>query len=594
MVNFGSIKVKSIVYTLLVVLVPVILLGAFGTLYFHNVIKQNVQNDYLEEARIVGSLTSNFLGRSLFALEVQSGRSTLVNALDKRDIATLDDQTEKISDTTPLYYWVFVTDTYGRVLSSSPYGSLIGESLNDSSYISEPLRTGTTFMGSPVLDTNTGRLTRFVGTPIKNGNTTIGVLVGALDIDQFVKALQGGRSLVPLQSIYIVNRSGQVAFSHDRGDIIAGANFSSVPAVQKVINGQEGVDDHMNIAGRGSSMVAYSPVPGYTLGVLVTIPDGAIDRPVNNATAIIVLAVLLLAALSTGLAFIIGNYIANPINNIAIAAQEYRPGMDLGKYLPYDREDELGHLARAFKDMSDRITSAREKTIGEKKRSDLYVDVIGHDINNLNQVVLSNLDLAQQTGSLNDRQQGFMEGAKRAIDDGAEIIKDVKAIQTAIVESPEFRKVDLNDILMGCIKEARGPGERPMNIGYTPHRGRIVNAVPDIKRAYCNIIKDACRNARSSVDIDVGEVTTGGKISYITTVADDGAGIRDYVKETLFARFQHDSPVPPGKGLGLYTAKVLVETSGGTVEVGDRVPGDYKKGTRIVITLPAASTGEGP
>jgi signal transduction histidine kinase len=219
---------------------------------------------------------------------------------------------------------------------------------------------------------------------------------------------------------------------------------------------------------------------------------------------------------------------------------------------------------------------------------------MGHDINNLNQVVLSNLDLAQQTGSLNDRQRGFMEGAKRAIDDGAEIIKDVKVIQAATVESPELRKVDLNDIIMVCIKEARGPRERPMNTRYTPHKGRIVNAVPDIARAYCNIIKEAFRNARSSVDIDVGEVTTGGKISYVTTVADDGAGIPDYVKQTLFTRFQHGSPVPPGKGLGLYTAKVLVETSGGTVEVGDRVPGDSKKGTRIVITLPAASTGEGP
>ncbi|HTY90954.1 MAG TPA: sensor histidine kinase [Methanocella sp.] len=593
MVNFKSIKGKSIIYTLLIALVPVILLGALGTLYFHNVIKQNVQNDYLEESRVIGSLTSNFLGRSIFAMEAQAGRSQLINALDRRDIAALDDQTEKMDAATPLYYWIFVTDTSGRVLSSSPYGSHVGEDLKDSPYITGPLQTGTTFMGPPALDANTGRLTRFVGTPIKNGNSTIGVLVGALDVDQFVNVLQSARSLVPLQSIYLVDSSGRVVFSHDKRYITSGLNFLSLPAVQKVLKGEEGVDDLANLSLQGSSIVAYSPVPGYTMGVLVTIPDSAIDRPVDNATAMIALAVLLLAALATGMAYIIGNYITNPIYRIAAAAKEYQPGMDFGKLLPYDREDELGHLARAFKDMSDRITQAREKIVGEKKRSDLYVDVMGHDINNLNQVILSSLDLAQQTGSLNDRQQGYLKGAKHAVGDSAAIIRNVKAIQVAVTELRTFRYVDLNDVIVDCIKEAQEKEERHINIRYSPQKGRVLKAVSNIERAFCNVIEEAIRNAGSSVDIDVSESKADGQIKYVTNVDDDGAGIPDYVKQTLFTRFQRDSTVPPGKGLNLYAAKVLVEMSGGTIEVRDRVPGDQSKGTRIVITLPAILAGEG-
>jgi len=197
------------------------------------------------------------------------------------------------------------------------------------------------------VDADTGRLTYFAGTPIKNDNTTIGVLVGALDGDQFVNTLQSARSLVPLQSIFLVNRSGLVVFSHDKSIVIAGLNLSYLPAVQKVLNGEEGVDDHANVSLQGSSIVAYSPVPGYPLGALITIPLSAIDRPINNATAMITLAILLLAALSAGLAFVMGSYITNPIHRIATAAMEYRPGMKLDKYLPYDREDEMGHLARA-------------------------------------------------------------------------------------------------------------------------------------------------------------------------------------------------------------------------------------------------------
>ncbi len=593
MVNLRSLKAKSIVYTLLIVLVPVILLGTLGTLYFHNVFRQNVQNDYLEEARTVGALTSNFLDRSLLALEVQSERSGLIDALGRRDIAALDDQAEKINDATPLYYWVYVTDAAGRVLSSSPYGSLVGKDLSASAYVAEPLRTGKSSMGPATVDGTTGRLTRLVSTPIKRDDATIGVLVGALDDDQLTGILQSARSLVPLQSIYVVNRSGLVAFSYDKRDVVNGLNLSSLPAVQKALDGGEGIDDRANLTPQGSSMAAYAPVPGYPLGVLIAVPTGAIDRPINDATIMIALAILLLAALATGFALVIGSYLTDPIHRIATAAQEYRPGMDLSQYLPYDREDELGHLARAFRDMSDRLTKAREKILGEKTRADLYVDVMGHDINNLNQVVLSNLDLAQQTGSLNDQQREFVEGAKRAVGDSAAIIGDVKAIQAVTAGPRELKIVDLNDMIAECIKEAQGPKKGLISIRYTPREGPVVNAVQDIDRAVCNVIEEAIRNARTAVDIEAGEASADGKRTYVVGVADDGPGIRDDAKRTLFARFQHDAPVPPGKDLGLYVAKVLVEASGGSISVADRVPGDHTKGTRVVITLPAAPSGEG-
>ncbi|MGA9141883.1 MAG: sensor histidine kinase [Methanocella sp.] len=595
MIKFRSIKAKSVAYTLLIMLVPVIVLGTLGTLYYHDVIRQNVQNDYMEEARTIGALTANFLDRSVLELEMQSGRSTLINALDRRDVAALDEQADKINDAMSHYYQVYVTDTSGRVLSGSPYGSLAGKDLNDSPCVTEPLQTGKTVAGPPSQDARTGRLTRFVCTPIKRNDTTIGVLVGALDIDQFIGILQSARSLVPLQSIYLVNQSGHVVFSHNKTDVIEGMNISSVAAAQKVIRGGEGFDDHANLTPRDAWMVAYSPVPGYPLGTLIAMPGSVVDRPIKDATVMMALIILFLAALAVSLALAVGNYMTGPIHRISTAAEQYRPGMDLSKYLPYDREDELGHLARSFKEMSERITNAREKVLGEKKRSDLYVDVMGHDINNLNQIILSNIDLAQQTGSLDDRQRKFLDGAKQAVSDSAAIIRDVKAVQAAIAGTVQPGKVDLDDVLQECIKEAPRPENQRISFRYTPHKGRIVSAVPDIKRAFCNVIDERARNAGAPIDIgiDVSEAITDGKKTYVTTISDDGPGIPDNVKKMLFTRFQQDSAVPPGKGLGFYTAKVLVEASGGMISVEDLVPGDYTKGAKVVITLPAATDGEG-
>ena len=46
-----------------------------------------------------------------------------------------------------------------------------------------------------------------------------------------------------------------------------------------------------------------------------------------------------------------------------------------------------------------------------------------------------------------------------------------------------------------------------------------------------------------------------------------------------------------GMGLGLYLVKSLVKSFGGYVEIHNRVPGDYTKGTRFLVYLPAIKGG---
>jgi hypothetical protein len=186
-------------------------------LYYHDVIRQNVQNDYMEEARTIGALTSNFLDRSVLEVEAQSGRSALINALDRRDVAALDDQTDKINDAMSHYYWVYVTDTSGRVLSSSPYGRLAGIDLNDSRYISGPLRTGKTVAGPQTLDATTGRQTTFVGTPVRKNDTIIGVSSASTTTSSWHSPAPGP----PCRSVHLPREPGsRVVFSRNKTDVI--------------------------------------------------------------------------------------------------------------------------------------------------------------------------------------------------------------------------------------------------------------------------------------------------------------------------------------------------------------------------------------
>jgi signal transduction histidine kinase len=229
--------------------------------------------------------------------------------------------------------------------------------------------------------------------------------------------------------------------------------------------------------------------------------------------------------------------------------------------------------------------------MAEKKRPDYFIDVMGHDINNLNQVILSYLELLQETNRLDDEQCKYLDNAIVATRDCANIVKSVKAVQKISADSREAMDVDLDQLVNECIREVPRPADKKVKIAFVPPRkGRIVRALPELKLAFCNVIGNSIKYSGSEVNICITASETRDKSGrcFVTAITDDGHGITDEVKRTLFAMTRRGTTIPPGKGLGLYTAKTLAEAFGGSVKVEDRVPGDYRKGTKVTISLPAA------
>jgi len=75
------------------------------------------------------------------------------------------------------------------------------------------------------------------------------------------------------------------------------------------------------------------------------------------------------------------------------------------------------------------------------------------------------------------------------------------------------------------------------------------------------------------------------------TVEDNGPGIPDEQKIRLFSGLQQGRPKATGSGLGLYLVKTLVDSFGETVEIEDRIKGDYTLGTRFIVQLPPTTEG---
>jgi two-component system sensor histidine kinase BarA len=104
----------------------------------------------------------------------------------------------------------------------------------------------------------------------------------------------------------------------------------------------------------------------------------------------------------------------------------------------------------------------------------------------------------------------------------------------------------------------------------------------------------ACRAAEDPSDDGDGMVLFGGPPERIEFgVSDSGIGIPDVEKGRVFEPF-YQAPPPSdsgigkatGSGLGLATAKRLIEAHGGSIRVEDNTP----RGTRFLVIVPAAGS----
>lgn len=229
-----------------------------------------------------------------------------------------------------------------------------------------------------------------------------------------------------------------------------------------------------------------------------------------------------------------------------------------------------------------------------KAQAELYVDIMGHDINNLNQAAIGNLELIQDDSNLDQEQRESIGDALNAVRGSASIIDNVRKVQAINVEKVAFQRMDINDMILESIQEAPIPEGKHVSINYTPKSGLIINGNSLMKEVFSNIIGNSIKYSGDVVVIDiwVDEVSKTGKKFYDVSIADNGHGIPDEVKPKLFNRFQRGTTKAHGKGLGLFIVKSLVERVSGNVVIEDRVPGDYARGAKFIVSLPVCEECE--
>ena len=100
---------------------------------------------------------------------------------------------------------------------------------------------------------------------------------------------------------------------------------------------------------------------------------------------------------------------------------------------------------------------------------------------------------------------------------------------------------------------------------------------------FCNLINNSRKFGGPEVEIWISVDDRDDEVEI--AFADNGPGIPDSVKQSLFS--EHDFTITPAsrKGLGLHVVQSIVEWYGGNIRVENRVKGRPEEGVAIIFTL---------
>ncbi|OPY31583.1 MAG: response regulator PleD [Methanoregula sp. PtaU1.Bin006] len=248
----------------------------------------------------------------------------------------------------------------------------------------------------------------------------------------------------------------------------------------------------------------------------------------------------------------------------------------------HDRRQVIELLLSAYEAA---VIQHQELLVSQKKlaeandEANLYLDIITHDINNVNSGALALTELLVRKSR--DTEKALALRLESSINESTVIINNVSTIRRLHERREALKPMPLDEIIRESIRQFPNT-----TISYGGTQA-VVLADSLVRQVFINLIGNSAKfsgiHAVISIDVkDAGEMVE-------VTVTDNGPGIDDELKPVVFDRFKKGKSTKSGKGLGLFIVRSLVESYGGSIRAGDAVPGRSGTGASIHFTLKKAA-----
>jgi len=375
-------------------------------------------------------------------------------------------------------------------------------------------------------------------------------------------------------------------------------NGKGYPEIAQSLNGLKA--SMVRVNDRGEVIVSVAvPVQRFRAvrgALLLSTQGGEIDQAVEAERLQIVTVFLILLGVMVVLSMLLARTIAGPVARLADSAERVRHRIRSRVEIPdfTSRRDEIGHLSRTLRDMTNALYSRIEaiesfaadvahelknpltslrsavETLplarSEESKSRL-LGVIQHDVKRLDRLISDISDASRLDAELQRQEVAPVDVAK--------------LLNTLVTVANEVRKHD--EVGVSLAFEGGGPTDFVVP-GHDSRLGQVIDNLIENARSFSPAggnVRVTCRRLRHQIEI---------------VVDDDGPGIRPEALEKIFERFYTDRPEQgfgQNSGLGLSISKQIVEAHGGRIWAENRfAAGEHSEakvlGARFVVRLPAA------
>ncbi len=275
----------------------------------------------------------------------------------------------------------------------------------------------------------------------------------------------------------------------------------------------------------------------------------------------------------------------------------------VGSYPVKDKDDNVMGIVETTLEITEKKTAEEKIRKSEEKyrkayyQANLYRDIFAHDINNILQNISSSVELSslylnnpEKLHTIKELYEIVDEQVNRA----KKLILNVRKITKLDESEILLEKIEANRVLKNAIEFLESSFQtRNINIEInSPIKKNYVYADNLLLDVFENILINAVRyNSKPNIDIiiDINKEQKEDKSYLKMEFKDNGIGISDYRKKSIFERGTRKSQKSKGMGLGLSLVKKIIDNYYGEIWVEDRIKGDYKQGSNFVILIPSDS-----
>ena len=250
--------------------------------------------------------------------------------------------------------------------------------------------------------------------------------------------------------------------------------------------------------------------------------------------------------------------------------------------IPHDRRQIIEFLLSSYEAaviQHQDVLTAQKRLSEANDEANLYLDIITHDINNVNTGALALTELLLMKAG--DANRPLALRLVNSINQSTEIIGNVATIRKLHEKKEALRAVLLDGVIQNEIRRYNSS-----RIQYDGTEARVM-ADTLLGQVFTNLLGNSIKFAGTRAVVTVSVEDRGDRVEI--TVADNGPGITDDMKPVVFDRFRKGKNARSGKGLGLFITRTLVESYGGTIWADDRVLGQPNEGAAIHFTLKKAA-----